>query len=122
MNNVTIIRAIQGMADNTTNLSVLSLNINGLPEDKKRNKLFEKLINKNIDITLLQETHSMTQTINKWKKEYLGKSFSNLGKISKSAGVAIPIKQNLNLEINTIDKNEEGRIFSQFYFRKTSFF
>ena len=93
-----------------------------MPEDKKRNKLFEKLINKNIDIPLLQDTHSMTQTINKWEKECLGKSFLNLGKISKSVGVAILIKQNLNLEINTIDKNEEGRIFSQFYFRKISFF
>ena len=51
-------KTVQNMTDNTTKLSVLSVNINGFSEDKKRNKLFEKLINKNIDITLLQETHS----------------------------------------------------------------
>ena len=39
-------------------LSILSLNINGLNENKKRNDFFEKLINKNIAIILLQETHS----------------------------------------------------------------
>ena len=51
-------KTVQEMTDNTTKLSVLSVNINGLSEDKKRNKLFEKLINKNIDITVLQKIHS----------------------------------------------------------------
>ena len=55
---MTMTKTIQDMIDNTTKLSVLSLNINDLSKDKKRNKFFEKLINKNIDITLLQETHS----------------------------------------------------------------
>ena len=36
--------------DNYRTSSVLSLNINGMSEDKKRHKLFETLINKNIDI------------------------------------------------------------------------
>ena len=72
---MTMTKTIQDMIDNTTKLSVLSLNINDLSKDKKRNKLFEKLINKNIDITLLQETHSTKQTTNKWEKERLGKSF-----------------------------------------------
>ena len=50
--------------DNLTNtkLSIISLNINGLTEDKKRNKLFE---NKKTDIILLQETHSTKKGINK---------------------------------------------------------
>ena len=42
---------------------------------EKRNKLFENLINKNIGIILLQETHSTNKTISKWEKEWLGKSF-----------------------------------------------
>ena len=46
-------------------LSILSLNINGMSEDKKRNKLFENLTNKNIDLILLQETHSTNKMINK---------------------------------------------------------
>ena len=46
--------------DNLTNtkLSISTLNINGLAEDKKRNKLSENLTNKKTDIILLQETHS----------------------------------------------------------------
>ena len=46
--------------DNLTNtkLSISTLNVNGLAEGKKRNKLFENLINKKPDIILFQETHS----------------------------------------------------------------
>ena len=57
--------------DNLTNtkLSISTLNINGLAEDKKRNKLSENLINKKTDIILLQETHSTKKTIEKWEKE-----------------------------------------------------
>ena len=64
-------RTVHDTTDNITNtkLSVLSLNINGLSEDKKRSKLFEKLINRNIDTFLLQETHSTKKTRNKSEKE-----------------------------------------------------
>ena len=53
------------ITDNYTTLSVLSLNINGLSEEEKRNELFEILINKNIDITLIQETRSTKNLTNK---------------------------------------------------------
>ena len=58
-----------------TKLTILSLNINGLSEEKKRTKLFEILINKNIDIAILQETHSTKKTINLWEKEWPRKYF-----------------------------------------------
>ena len=92
------------MTDNNS-LSILSLNINGLKEKKKRNDLLEKLTNKNIDITLLQETHSMKQIIEKWQKERPGKSFWNSGEKSKSLGFAILIKNNLKLQINTTNQD-----------------
>ena len=53
------------ITDNYTTLSVLSPNINSLSEEKKRNELFEILINKNIDITLIQETRSTKNLTNK---------------------------------------------------------
>lgn len=53
------------ITNNYTTLSVLSLNINGLSEGKKRNELFEILINKNINITLIQETGSTKNLTNK---------------------------------------------------------
>ena len=110
------------MTDNTTRLSVLSLNINGLSNEKKRKNLFEKIQNKNIDIVLLQETHSTKENIKKWEKEWDGKSFWHSGEIHKSTGVAILIKQNLNIEILTVTKDDEGRVLSLiFSFEKQNF-
>ena len=57
---------------------------------KNKTKLFEILINKNIHIAILQETHSTKKAIN--QKEWPGKSFWNSGKISKSSRVAILLK------------------------------
>ena len=109
---MTLMKTKLNTKDNFTRLSVLSLNINGLSDDKKRNNLYEKIINKNIDITLTQETHSTRQNIDKWEKEWAGKSFWHSGKVPESSGVAILIKQNLNIETHTISKDEEGRIIS----------
>ena len=44
----------------------------------KKNKLFENLVNKNIDIILLQETHSTKKSINKWEKRMVGQLFLEL--------------------------------------------
>ena len=119
---MTVTRTLQNKTDNITKLSVLSLNINGLSKDKKRSKLFEKLINKNIDIILLQKTHSTKKTTNTWEKEWLGKLFWNSGKITKSSGAAILLKQNLNIEINTTLKDEERTILPlNFTFEKQNF-
>ena len=50
--------------------------------------------------------------INKWEKEWLGKSFWNSGLIAKSSGVAILIKKDFNINISTILQNKEGRKLS----------
>ena len=105
-----------------TNLTILSLNINGLSEEKNRTKLFEILINKKIDIAIQQETHSTKKTINLWEKEWPGKSFWNSCKISKSSGVAIFLRKELDIEKHTILKDEEGRILSlNFSYEKQNF-
>ena len=75
-----------------TKLSIISLNIF---EDNKRNKLFVFLNIMKSDILPLQETHSTTKVVSKWKKEWTGESYWNSGQISKSSGVAIPLKNNL---------------------------
>ena len=82
-----------------TKLSIISLNINGLFEDNKRNKLFVFLNNKKSDILPLPETHSTTRVVSKWKKEWTGESYWNSGQISKSSGVAIPLKNNLTQKL-----------------------
>ena len=105
-----------------TKLSISSLNRNGLAEDKKRNKLFETLTNKKTDIILLQETHSTKKAIEKWEKEWTGKSFWNSGEKTKSSGVAILLRKNLDIEILTVQKDDKGRILSlAFSFEKQNF-
>ena len=105
-----------------TKLSISSLNRNGLAEDKKRNKLFETLTNKKTDIILLQETHSTKKAIEKWEKEWTGKSFWNSGEKTKSSGAAILLRKNLDIEILTVQKDDKGRILSlAFSFEKQNF-
>ena len=121
---MTTTNATHDKTDNLTNtkLSISTLNINGLAEDKKRNKLFENLINKKTDIILIQETHSTKKAIKKLEKEWTGKSFWNSGEIIKSSGVAILLRKNLKIEILTIQKDDKGRILSlAFYFEKQNF-
>ena len=45
-------------------------------------------------------------------KKWLGKLFWNSGKLTKSLGVAIPLKNNLNINIYTTLKDKESRMLS----------
>ena len=60
-------------------------------------------------MTLIQETHSTKNLINKWEKEWLGKSFWNSNKIFRSSNAN---KKDLNINISTILQDKEGRILS----------
>ena len=53
----------------TKELHIITLNINGLHKDKERTEFFQNIYNENIDITLLQETHTTPETSTKWEKE-----------------------------------------------------
>lgn len=94
------------------NLNILTYNVNGLSEEKKRRKIFQQLENKNAHIILLQETHSNKQIIQKWKEEWKGSSFWHSSGTFKSCGVAILFSKNLNIQNSTISADEEGRILS----------
>jgi len=51
-------------------LSVASINVNGLRDNRKRNCIFLWLIKHKYDLMCLQETHCNYQTVEKWKKEW----------------------------------------------------
>ena len=51
---------------NYKNLTIITLNLNGLFHDKKRENIFLYLQNQPVQIFLLQETHSTPQAIQKW--------------------------------------------------------
>ena len=53
----------------TTNITITTLNVNGLHDGGKRQKLFQTIQNKKSHITLLQETHSNPEQATNGKKK-----------------------------------------------------
>ena len=52
------------------NLQIVLLNVRGLQNRNKRNRIFQYFKTKIFDIILLQETYSTLQDENEWKKEW----------------------------------------------------
>ena len=103
------------MTDNQTptkRLNIATFNVNGLQNDSKRQKTYEMLINRKIEIAFLQETHSTPEASKKWKKEWLGKSIWHSGTTPKASGVAILFKANLEIEIVQTQKDKDGQILN----------
>ena len=68
-------------------LNIISLNVNGLRENKKRFALYNWLRKQNVDICLLQETHCCDQNeMNNWTKEWGGKTFWSAGSQASRGG------------------------------------
>ena len=102
------------MANETVNepLGLLSLNANGLGEDKKRYTVLnwlKKFHNANKKITFLQETHSTEKTEQQWKNDWgKGKIYFSHGS-SGSKGVAIIIPDTIEHTINEVIRSQNGR-------------
>ena len=95
------------------NLHVISYNVNGLKNDKKRGAIFNWLRSKGSDIILLQETHChLRKERYKWGKEWNGKSLWSMGS-SHSKGVTVLFKEKMDLEITEqiIDPNGRYVVF-----------
>ena len=61
-------------------VQILSVNVNGLRNAKKRQNIFNWFNNQNIDIILIQETHCENEQVEKeWKIGWKGSSFWNHG-------------------------------------------
>ena len=54
------------------NLQIVSLNVRGLQNRKKRNRIIQYFKVKKFGVILLQETYSTLQDENKWKNESEG--------------------------------------------------
>ena len=87
------------------NISVVSINVNGIGQKDKRDKVLKALREYNADVFFLQETH--VRTVREWH----GLSFSSYG-TSKSAGSAILFRKNLGLTVNNQCSDFDGRIVS----------
>jgi exodeoxyribonuclease-3 len=93
-------------------MSVVSLNVNGLRDHRKRRLLFEFLKNEKFDVIFLQETHIATvEDCVKWNKESGLKGYWSLG-LSNSCGVGILLRDPDRLKNCTFRCDAAGRIVS----------
>ena len=95
-------------------IRILSLNCNGLGDRVKRKRLFRHLIRRNIDVALLQETHTNTETSQKYEAEWkrLRRNHHSLwnSETSRSCGVAILINNKKTIQVINSAKDSHGRI------------
>ena len=93
-------------------LKIITLNVRGLGNWRKRQFLAEFFVANKIDVCLLQETHVSSKFIaDSWVKIWGGKCFWSFGTI-RSRGVGIWFKKDLNFETINISNDSEGRLLS----------
>ena len=89
----------------SASFNLLSLNVRGLSNRKKRRVIFTWCRKKRSDMILLQETHSSRDKEQFWKNEWGGNIVFSHGK-SNARGVAILFRNDLDYEIlNTVIDN-----------------
>ena len=69
-------------------LKISSLNVRGLANQTKREKIFTLIKNQSILIALLQETHSSSETDSVWSKQWGAKVYFS-GKESRFLSMTI---------------------------------
>ena len=97
-----------GMAE--IDLSIFSMNCNGLNDDLKRIAIFAKLRKKTNGIILLQETHSTPEMEQRWQNDWGNKQMYFSHGASNFKGVAIIITNNYDANIVNIRRDKNGRM------------
>lgn len=91
------------------NIRIASLNVNGARDDVKRMQVYEIMKQKQLDVLLLQETHSDDKNVTDWIKEWNGHIFLS-HKTSRSGGVAILFAKNFTPCSFKIEEIVKGRL------------
>ena len=93
------------------NIKIISLNVRGISNFKKRSSIFNWCRNSQADLILLQETHSTVPIENLWSFEWGGKILFSHG-TNNSRGVAILFKNGSNFDVSNVYHDNYGRILS----------
>jgi len=91
------------------NLKIVSLNVRGLANFRKRRSIFNWCRRTKADLILLQETHSSSETEFQWQNEWGGKIYFSHGS-HNSRGVAVVCKNGSNIDVKQIHRDNNGRI------------
>ena len=100
------------MAEET--IDIISLNVRGLNEGKKRREIFRwlKRYHKGREgVVFLQETHSQKNVEVSWEKDWGSKIFFAHG-TNNARGVAILMPEKFNFDIKNKITDEQGRFIS----------
>ena len=90
-------------------LKLVSLNVRGLSNFRKRRAIFTWCRKQKADLIFLQETHSTKENEYKWKKEWGSKIIFSHGS-SNARGVAVLIKRGLDIVVEEELLNSNGRL------------
>ena len=98
------------MAGNTDQFkfNILSVNVNGINDRKKRRNIFRWVKKNKYDICYLQETYSTTDVENIWKNEWGGNILFSHG-TSHARGVCILIKPGFDVNVSNMYTDNTGR-------------
>ena len=96
------------MSKNNFKFKIISLNVKGISNFKKRRTIYTWCRSRKADIIFLQETHSKKETEIQWKNEWGGKMLFSHGS-SNSCGTAILIKNTINYTIISTLSDPLGR-------------
>ena len=97
-------------------LKIISLNVRGISNFKKRRTIFTWCRRKNADVIFLQETHSSKATEVQWKNEWGGKMLFSHGS-PNSCGTAILINNKVNC---TVLHTVPDPLWAIYYFQNSS--
>ena len=93
-----------------TDLQIVSLNCRGLGDFRKRKHICQILNSSNVDVCFVQETHVYNNIVaDNCFKDLGGKCYWSFG-ASRSKGVGIWLKKNLNCEILVLNRDMHGRL------------
>ena len=88
-------------------LRLISLNVRGLSNFKKRRMIYTWCKKKNTDIIFLQETHSTEEVENQWRNEWGAGIIMSNGS-SNSRGVAVLVKKGVEVIVHSKIMDPQG--------------
>ena len=91
-------------------IKLLSLNVRGLSNFHKRRAIFSWCRKQKPDLIFLQETHSTAERQDQWRKEWGASVLFSHGS-TNARGVAVLIRNGLNITIQLSEISSDGRFF-----------
>ena len=89
-------------------LKIITCNVCGLSDVKKRKQIFQMLKEKKYDIVFLQEVHSTKKMAKYWRNQWGSRVLFSHGD-SNARGTAILFNKNIDCTINKTIIDEQGR-------------